>query len=106
VIAIMKRDIALHALLSAATLNSLAFAAFPVRISKRTDVESQLGSRQEQEDALINQIQYYMADVEVGTPGQPITLQIDTGSSDIWVIDVNAAICQPQGACPDGTCKF
>jgi hypothetical protein len=101
----MKHAISLTAILSAAVLNSVAFAAFPLRILKRSDADFQLMSRQTQDEALINQIQFYKAQVLVGTPGQPITLQIDTGSSDMWIVDVNAPVCQPHGKCPDGTCK-
>ncbi|ORY55283.1 aspartic peptidase domain-containing protein [Pseudomassariella vexata] len=35
----------------------------------------------------------YHAEVEVGTPGQKVSLVIDTGSSDVWVIDSNADLC-------------
>ena len=27
----------------------------------------------------------YLINVTVGTPGQPLALQLDTGSSDVWV---------------------
>ena len=42
----------------------------------------------------------YLVDLEVGTPGQSVTLSIDTGSSDIWVF-------APEGCdnCNGGTCK-
>ncbi|KAL6888091.1 aspartic peptidase domain-containing protein [Trichoderma evansii] len=35
----------------------------------------------------------YFINVHVGTPGQNITLQLDTGSSDVWVPAASAAIC-------------
>ncbi|KAL2129264.1 hypothetical protein VTI74DRAFT_8001 [Chaetomium olivicolor] len=35
----------------------------------------------------------YFATCRLGTPGQNLTLQLDTGSSDIWVPDSNAPIC-------------
>ncbi|UKZ75837.1 hypothetical protein TrVFT333_003532 [Trichoderma virens FT-333] len=35
----------------------------------------------------------YFINVQVGTPGQNITLQLDTGSSDVWVPASTAAIC-------------
>ncbi|KAL7927111.1 aspartic peptidase domain-containing protein [Trichoderma austrokoningii] len=35
----------------------------------------------------------YFLNVEVGTPPQNITLQLDTGSSDVWVPSSNADIC-------------
>lgn len=35
----------------------------------------------------------YYADVEIGTPGQKVSLILDTGSSDVWVLDKNADLC-------------
>ncbi|KAL7796822.1 aspartic peptidase domain-containing protein [Trichoderma ceciliae] len=35
----------------------------------------------------------YFLNVQVGSPGQNITLQLDTGSSDVWVPASNSAIC-------------
>jgi predicted aspartyl protease len=35
----------------------------------------------------------YIATVSVGTPGQTITLAIDTGSSDVWMMSADADIC-------------
>lgn len=34
-----------------------------------------------------NLYSYYTADMQLGTPGQSATLQIDTGSSDLWIWD-------------------
>lgn len=35
----------------------------------------------------------YYAQVQVGTPPQDVTLIVDTGSSDVWVLDTNADLC-------------
>ncbi|KAL6876982.1 aspartic peptidase domain-containing protein [Trichoderma novae-zelandiae] len=35
----------------------------------------------------------YFINVQVGSPGQNVTLQLDTGSSDVWVPSSNSAIC-------------
>jgi len=52
----------------------------------------------------------YFANVSVGTPPQSFALQIDTGSSDLWVPAAQAAQCTTDiaenGGCPDGSCKF
>lgn len=50
----------------------------------------------------------YFANVTVGTPGQQLQLQIDTGSSDVWVPAAEAPLCgnQQEGGCPNGQCEF
>src|SRR3954468_20305852 len=50
----------------------------------------------------------YFATCRLGTPGQNLTLQLDTGSSDIWVPDSNAAVCRQTGSgqCTLGTCRL
>lgn len=47
----------------------------------------------------------YYAEVALGTPPQPVTLILDTGSSDVWVLDTNADLCQsPTLQSVYGTC--
>jgi elongation factor G len=50
----------------------------------------------------------YFATCKLGTPGQDLTLQLDTGSSDIWVPDSTAQVCQQQGSegCTLGSCML
>lgn len=52
----------------------------------------------------------YFINVEVGTPGQNITLQLDTGSSDVWVPASTAPICTQTSdrnpGCTFGSCKL
>lgn len=56
---------------------------------------------------LDNEILLYLINVTVGTPGQPFSLQLDTGSSDIWFPAVNADICrQNRKYCPLGTYDY
>ncbi|KAI9717114.1 MAG: hypothetical protein M1828_007447 [Chrysothrix sp. TS-e1954] len=46
----------------------------------------------------------YYANVTVGTPPQMIQLQLDTGSSDVWVTGADDNFCnQGPEACPGGT---
>ncbi|KAK4196937.1 aspartic peptidase domain-containing protein [Triangularia verruculosa] len=47
----------------------------------------------------------YFATCTLGTPGQDLTLQLDTGSSDIWVPDSVAKVCSKAGTegCALGT---
>lgn len=50
----------------------------------------------------------YFATCSVGTPPQDLTLQLDTGSSDIWVPYNLASVCQGTSgsdACSLGSCK-
>lgn len=45
----------------------------------------------------------YFVNVSIGTPPQPLLLQLDTGSSDVWAIASNAAVHPPAGTWPSGT---
>lgn len=47
----------------------------------------------------------YYTDCEMGTPGQKVTLQLDTGSSDIWVPDSATSVCENNG-CQFGSCMW
>ena len=63
-------------------------------LRKRATVPVTLGNEQ---------VLYY-ANVSVGTPGQPIQMQVDTGSSDVWMSDSTAAFCrQNTYNCQGGT---
>ncbi|PNY24890.1 Elongation factor G, mitochondrial [Tolypocladium capitatum] len=57
------------------------------------------------DSALNNNIQLggYIATVQVGTPGQQLSLQLDTGSSDVWVPSNKASICRSKAGCQLGT---
>jgi hypothetical protein len=54
----------------------------------------------------------YFATVSVGSPAQNLTLQLDTGSSDIWVPSSSASICETSNSrssssssCAYGSCE-
>jgi hypothetical protein len=83
-------------------------------ISKNTDAqEAQLARRslelQGRADTvnvgLGNAVQagLYFANISVGSPGQPLQVQIDTGSSDLWVPSAQAVMCQSRRGCAGGT---
>lgn len=46
----------------------------------------------------------YQAVVQVGTPPQTMTLAIDTGSSDVWVLSPDAQICESSFESGPGEC--
>lgn len=50
----------------------------------------------------------YYANISIGTPPQDLSVQIDTGSSDVWVPSVQAAMCNDAslGGCSGGACEF
>lgn len=45
-------------------------------------------------ETLDNEETLYFANVSIGTPGQPLRLHIDTGSSDLWANSPNSQLCQ------------
>jgi len=115
----MHKASAVALLLTAAISPVLAVVKFP--IARRNDLPANYMSRRHLErrgtitESLANNHTsgpLYLATVSVGTPGQTIALDIDTGSSDVYVIATNADECtdaavQAQyGGCFGGTCTY
>jgi hypothetical protein len=107
------------ALLLTAISPTFALVKFP--ISRRNDLPvnhmspRHLARRGTISESLLNNhtgSSLYMATVSVGTPGQTIALDIDTGSSDVYVIATGAdectspAIIAEYGGCFGGTCTY
>ncbi|KAL2271322.1 hypothetical protein VTJ83DRAFT_693 [Remersonia thermophila] len=67
------------------------------RLGKRADTYEEVITNEEMRGG-------YFATCQIGTPGQPVTLQLDTGSSDIWVPANTAQVCRQRGS-GDG-CAF
>ena len=62
--------------------------------SKRATITENLGNAEE----------LYYANVTVGTPGQLLQLQLDTGSSDVWMTAASAEYClESESGCIGGT---
>ena len=81
-------------------------------IEQRRSEEQTLGRRQARsiEEVIKNDKTKggYFATCKIGTPGQDVTLQLDTGSSDIWVPDSDADICvetSTSSGCELGSCE-
>lgn len=47
----------------------------------------------------------YFVTVEIGSPGQELTLQLDTGSSDVWLPYRESRICN-DGDADEDTCTL
>ncbi|KAI9732737.1 MAG: hypothetical protein M1818_007471 [Claussenomyces sp. TS43310] len=98
---------AVASLLAASSLLSSTLAdTVQFQIARKRAVEAeQLWKRDTVAVGLRNERFLYTANVSVGTPPQSFILQIDTGSSDVWVPASNSTQCtgtaEGQG-CPDG----
>lgn len=84
---------------------SLASSTFRMDIVKNRDVEAAQILRRDSTvtAALTNGKSLYYANVTVGTPGQNIALQVDTGSSDVWMSSISSPGCV-SSTCIYGSC--
>src|SRR5690348_10361241 len=88
-------------------------AAIHLPIAKNRNVEAaqlqaaQLRRRGTVTAALgnVQQLGLYYANVTAGTPPQEFALQIDTGSSDVWLPSATARLCNTRRGCAGGACK-
>lgn len=94
-------------------LLSGATAAVHVPIVKNRHVEAeqlqaaQLRRRGTVTESLGNAQHFglYYANITAGTPPQELSLQIDTGSSDVWLPSSTAQLCNTRQGCEGGSCK-
>lgn len=116
----------LSTLLVATLLSSVSANTVRWAIAKNAEVESQQLARRAQQmrrrglalharadtvtASLGNAVEagLYYANVTVGTPGQDLQIQIDTGSSDVWVPSSTASVCsnEQEGGCSGGSCEW
>jgi hypothetical protein len=102
----MKKSISSVVLTSLSLIElSLASSTFRMDIVKNRDVEAAQMLRRDSTitAALTNGKNLYYTNVTVGTPGQRVALQIDTGSSDVWIPSVSNQGCLA-GTCIYGSC--
>jgi hypothetical protein len=86
----------------------LAAGTLDFTLSKQA--KPQLGSQLSRRDAFNTSVFtengfLYFLNISVGTPGQPQTVALDTGSSDLFVTSSTAAYCQNH-TCSGGTFDF
>ncbi len=112
----MKSSIASGLLAASSLASSLVSAqdapgTLSLKIVKNRHVErAQLAKRGTVQTALGNyqQMGLYAVNATIGTPPQSFTLQLDTGSSDVWVPSSKASMCTDiaNGGCPVGSCEY
>ncbi|KAI2632763.1 aspartic peptidase domain-containing protein [Xylaria nigripes] len=82
--------------LGAIATSALAQKVIPLSFSRsgpgHKSLNKRAGTFSEELSNDINAGGYY-AEVSLGTPPQPVTLILDTGSSDVWVLDSRADLC-------------
>ncbi|KAK8132411.1 hypothetical protein PG999_000584 [Apiospora kogelbergensis] len=80
-----------------ASLATAQVVRFDIARRETRPGQQKLGRRQAKtyEETITNDVQRggYFATVTVGTPPQNLTLQLDTGSSDIWVPSSSSSVC-------------
>ncbi|TGJ84810.1 hypothetical protein E0Z10_g3988 [Xylaria hypoxylon] len=94
----MRASLSLISLGTIAT-SAVAQKVFPLSFSRagpaHTSLRKRAGTYSQELNNNLTGGGYY-AEVALGTPPQPVILILDTGSSDVWVLDSNADLCRSQ----------
>ncbi|KAJ6002605.1 hypothetical protein N7451_005152 [Penicillium sp. IBT 35674x] len=73
--------------------DSPAVVGLPITRSKRSQALQKRSSKIASSTLYNVENSYYMVNITIGTPAQNFSLEIDTGSSDIWVNVPNSTYC-------------
>ncbi|KAI3405204.2 SAP8 [Candida oxycetoniae] len=72
----------------------------PLNMNLTQFIDGDLAKRNDVPLTLHDKVAYYSSSITVGSNKQPQTVLVDTGSSDLWIVDVNAQ-CQDDIDCKD-----
>jgi hypothetical protein len=76
-----------------------------MELNKRVEtIHTHVEERQYSNVAIGNSLAAYFVNVSVGTPPQVIQLQVDTGSSDVWMFGANSCDTRTS-SCRGPSCK-
>ncbi|KAI1497918.1 aspartic peptidase domain-containing protein [Biscogniauxia marginata] len=95
----MRFVLALLVACAAAVSAAATQRVIPVTFAKQTSSNPTLRRRSPTYSQELNNNRTgggYYAQVFLGTPPQPVSLVLDTGSSDVWVLDTNANLCRSE----------